>query len=123
MTHFRPLLLLALICFLVPATAFAREAKEQARIDFLLRAVETSEGLTFIRNGKAHGAQDAGRHLRRKLDYAGERIRTAEEFIKHAASESSATGRNYKVRLADGTTLDAADYFAKQLREFDARKP
>lgn len=122
MNHSRSLLL-ALLCFIVPTMAFARETKEQARIDFLLRSVETSQGLTFIRNGKAHDAQDAASHLRRKLDHAGERIQTAEQFIKQAASESSMTRRNYKVRLADGTTVDAAEYFAKQLREFDARKP
>ena len=116
-------LLCALLCLIVPTIVSAREAKEQARIDFLLRAVETSKGLTFIRNGKAHDAQDAASHLRKKLDYGGERIQTAEQFIKHAASESSATRQNYKVRLADGTTVDAADYFTKQLRDFDARKP
>lgn len=106
----------------LPAIVFAREAKEQARIDFLLRTVETSEGLTFIRNGKAHDAQDAASHLRRKLDYVGERIQTAEQFIEHAATESSMTGRNYKIRLRDGTTVDAGDYLTKQLREFHARK-
>lgn len=108
---------------ILPAIAFAREAKEQARIDFLLRHVETSKGLSFIRNGKAHAAQDAAKHLRRKLDYAGERIQTAEQFIKHAASESSVTGRNYKIRLPDGSTVNASDYLNKQLGDFDARKP
>ena len=115
-------LLFILCCLLLPTIVFAREAKEQARIDFLLRSVETSRGLKFIRNGKSHGAADAARHLRRKLDYGGERIQTAEQFIKHAASESSATGRKYKVQLADGTTVDAETYFTQQLRAFDARK-
>lgn len=107
---------------LLPAIVLAREAKEQARIDFLLRTVEMSEDLTFIRNGKAHDAQDAASHLRRKLEHAGERIQTAEQFIKHAATESSMTGRNYRIRLGDGSTVDAGDYLTKQLREFDARK-
>ena len=122
MIHSRALLF-ALFCLVVPTIMFAREAKEQARIDFLLRTVETSKALTFIRNGKAHNAQEAATHLRRKLDYAGERIQTAEQFIKHAASESSRTRQKYQVRLADGTTLNAEVYLAKQLREFDARKP
>ena len=121
MIHCRSLLW-AVLCLVLPAVVTAREAKEQARIDFLLRGIETAKGVTFIRNGKAHDAADAGSHLRRKLAYADERIQTAEQFIKHAASESSVTGRNYQVRLADGTTLDAATYFKQQLREFDARK-
>ena len=122
MIHCRLLLLLAAICVLVPATAFAREAKEQARIDYLIEGVQNAKGATFIRNGKAHGGADAAKHLRRKLDHAGDRIQTAEQFIKHAASESSLTRQKYKVRLADGTTLDAAVYFVQQLRVFDARK-
>lgn len=116
-------LLLALVTLLLVTTASAREAKEQARIEFLLRTVETSGGVKFIRNGTAHDAADAASHLRRKLDHGGKRIQTAEQFIEHAASMSSMTGRKYKVRLADGTTLDADIYFTRLLREFDAEKP
>ena len=113
-------LLLGLLTLFLSATAIAREAKEQARIDFLLRHIATSSDLTFIRNGKAYDAKEAASHLRRKLEYGGERIQTAEQFIKHAASESSVTGRNYKIRLRDGSTVDAGDYLTKQLRTFDA---
>ena len=121
MTHPR-LLLLAVFCLLLPDTALARDAREQARIDFLINGVQTAAGVTFIRNGKGHSGADAARHLRRKLDYAGERVQTAEQFIKHLAAESSVTRQKYKVRLPNGTTIEAAAYFAKQLREFDARK-
>ena len=112
-------LLLILAFVLLPAALWAREAKEQARIDFLIEGVENSTGVSFIRNGKSHDGRAAAEHLRRKLDYAGERLQTAEQFIKHIASESSVTRQKYKVRLADGTTLDAAEYFIKRLREFD----
>jgi len=36
----------------VPATLLARDAREQARIDYLLRKVENSTGVKFIRNAK-----------------------------------------------------------------------
>ncbi len=100
----------------------ARDAREQARIDFLIHGVETSKGIVFIRNGTEHDGAAAAKHLRMKLDYAGERVHTAEEFVKGCASESSLTHQKYKVRSGDGKTMDATDYFAARLREFDASK-
>jgi hypothetical protein len=60
--------------------------------------------------------------LRNKLGAAGARVVTAEDFVKYCASESSMTHEKYKVKLADGTVLDAAAYFLAELRRFD-KKP
>jgi hypothetical protein len=116
-----------LICFLVlalfhPGLAVAREAREQQRIDFLLNSVETAKGIVFIRNGSEYDGTAAGKHLRGKLAYAGERVRTAEQFIQYCASESSMTHRKYMVRLADGGTVDSAVYFAGLLHEWEQQK-
>jgi hypothetical protein len=102
--------------------AVARDAREQRRIDFLLHDVEQATDVVFIRNGTEHDGPAAAKHLRRKLDYAGERVKTAEEFVKYCASESSLTHQHYKVRLQGGKTLDAADYLIGKLHEFDAAK-
>ena len=99
--------------------AQARDAHEQARIDFLLSSVETAKGMTFIRNGSNYDGAAAAKHLRAKLNYGGERLKTAEDFIKYCATESSITHRKYQVRTADGTTTEAAAYFSSLLREFD----
>ncbi len=115
------LLLLAALLF-GSASAWARSPHEQARIDYLLHDVEEAKGIQFIRNGSAHDGPAAAKHLRMKLDYAGERIQTAEQFVKFLASESSLTHRKYQVRLADGKTEDAAEYFAARLRLFDSKK-
>lgn len=117
----RSIALLVLLAFL-PAIARAREPKEQVRIDFLIHDVETSHGITFIRNGGEHDGPAAAKHLRMKLDYAGERVKTAEDFVKYCASESSLTHQKYKVRTSDGAVTNAADYFAARLREFDRQK-
>ncbi len=101
---------------------WARDAQQQARIDFLIHEVETSKGIVFIRNGSEHNGVEAAKHLRMKLAYAGERVRTAEEFVKACASESSLTHQKYMVRLADAVPMDAANYFDAKLREFDAGK-
>lgn len=113
------LLRLALVLALIPTVALAREAREQARIDFLIQSVEKADDATFIRNGSAYQGPAAAAHLRMKLNYVGERVKTAEQFIKYCASESSFTHRKYSVRTADGKATDAADYFAARLREFD----
>ena len=116
---YRCLLLLGIVALLISPPLLARDAREQARIDFLLHRVETSIGLTFLRNGAEHDAHAAAAHLREKLGYAGGRVATAEDFIKYCASESSLTHQKYKVRLADKSILDAADYFRAELRKFD----
>ena len=107
---------------MLPVLLLARDAREQARIEFLIRGVETAKGVVFIRNGSEYDGAAAGKHLRMKLNYAGERLKTAEDFVKYCASQSSLTHRKYAIRLADGSTSDAATYFAGKLREFDAEK-
>jgi len=52
-----------------------------------------------------------------KLDFARERVKTAEELIKYCASESSITHQPYKIRFADGTLIDTASYFREKLKE------
>jgi hypothetical protein len=111
---------IAAFAFLLSVPALCgRDAREQTRIDFLLHEVETSAGIKFIRNGTEHDGPAAARHLRSKLSAAGVRIATAEDFVKYCASESSLTHRKYKVKLTDGTVLDAAAYFQAELRKFD----
>lgn len=100
----------------------AREAREQQRIDFLLNSVETAKGIKFIRNRSEYDGIAAGKHLRDKLGYAGERVKTAEQFIQYCASESSMTHLKYTVRLADGKTVDSAVYFTGLLREWEQQK-
>ncbi len=77
--------------------------------------------VVFIRNGSEYGGRAAAQHLRQKLDYGGERLKTAENFIKYCATESSFSHRKYHVRTSDGATEEAAEYFSGLLREFDQK--
>lgn len=110
------------ILLVLITSVFAREAREQARIDFLIHDVEQAKGVVFIRNGTEHASAEAAEHLRMKVNYAGERVKTAEDFVKLCASESYLTHQRYKIRLANGKTVDAGEYFTARLREFDAQK-
>jgi hypothetical protein len=100
---------------------FARDVREQKRIDFLIETLTKLPGAVFIRNGTEYKASDAQHHLNQKLNYFGDRVKTAEEFIKYCASESSMSHQPYRIRLPDGRTVETAVFFREKLKEFDAR--
>jgi hypothetical protein len=100
--------------------AFAAPLTEQQKIDALIHSVETLPGAQFIRNGSAHDAKAAVEHLQMKRNYAGDRIKTANDFIECCASRSSLTGLPYQIRFADGKTEDAAVFFRAELKLIEA---
>lgn len=99
----------------------ARDAKEDARIDALLLRVESLEGAVFIRNGGEHDAKAAAEHLRMKLGKAGDRVKTAEQFIDGIATKSSLSGKPYRIRFADGSEKETGPWLHGQLKEIDAK--
>ena len=99
-----------LLLALVASAAGAREPKEEERIGRLIAAVEGQQGAVFIRNGEEYDAKAAADHLRLKLKAAGDRVRTAEEFIRLCGSKSSISGRPYRIRFADGKMVDAETF-------------
>ena len=115
--------LLVLVLCLIPYTASAREAKQDARIEHLISSVEKLEGAKFIRNGTEYNPKDAGSHLRMKLGKAGDKVKTAEDFIDGIASKSSTSGKPYQIRKSDGTVVDTKPYFYTRLKEYDKDPP
>jgi hypothetical protein len=101
----------------------AGDLSEAAKIQYLLASVEALEGATFIRNGSEHEARAAADHLRLKLKAAGNKVKTAEDFIKFCASRSSITNDPYLIRLTDGTTVKSEVFFRNKLRTFAGEKP
>jgi hypothetical protein len=108
-----------LLLLLIPGVLQAGDAHQERRIEHLLQTVESLKGAAFIRNGTEYDARDAGKHLRMKLKLAGDRVKTAEDFIEVCASRSSFSGEAYKIRLPDGTITETAPFFRAKLREFD----
>jgi len=102
----------------VSMTAVATPAPAQREIDGLLQGLEQS-GCRFQRNGRWYGGGDARRHLQRKYDYLRKRdlAATAEQFITHAASRSSVSGKPYRVACAGVAEQDAAAWFLQQLQQ------
>jgi hypothetical protein len=96
---------------------------EQQKIDWLIDSVATLHDARFIRNGQAYDATRAADHLRLKLRFAGDRVKTAEDFIDYCATRSSMSGRRYSIRFADGRTVDAATFLRERLAAYPAIVP
>jgi len=88
----------------------------QSGIDHLLQAIETS-GCSFTRNGNVHDGQAAGEHIRRKFAHTKRRIKSAEDFIRYAATQSSLSGRPYQV-TCDGIEMPTAEWLTEELARF-----
>lgn len=114
---------LLLLLVLIPLSAEAREAREKARIEHLISSVEKLSGAKFIRNGTEYDPKKAGEHLRMKLGKAGDKVKTAENFIDGIAAKSSVSGKPYKIRKPDGTLVTTSSYFYALLKEYDEANP
>ena len=76
----------------------------------------------FERNGRWHGAGEARSHLERKLRHVRKRDAdaSAEEFITHAATGSSLSGKPYQVRCPGQPVVPSAQWFRAELERFRA---
>ena len=91
---------------------------EKIKIQYLIETVRRSP-LTFTRNNKTYGGADAADHLSWKYSFAGERVKTAQEFIEKIASQSIQTGNNYLVRTSKGKTYPLRDVLYNDLERLE----
>jgi hypothetical protein len=108
-----------LFCTLLSAAvATAASPAEERRIEFLIHSIEVLPGAQFIRNGVSYGAHAAADHLRLKRQRAGNRVATAEDFIRYCAATSSMSGVPYRIRFADGRETTSETFLRTQLANF-----
>jgi type IV secretory pathway VirB10-like protein len=88
---------------------------EAQKIDRLIAHVASLEGAVFIRNGKEYGPAEAAKHLQYKREKAGDRVKTADDFIRLCASHSYLSGEAYLIRFKDGRTRTAEDVLREEL--------
>ena len=105
---------------LLSGVVYAQEDVEKKKIDFLLSSVENMMGVKFIRNGTEHDGKEAAAHLRMKLQKAGGKVRTADDFIRLCGSRSFLSGKPYRIISSDGKTVNSDRYFREKLKEFDS---
>jgi len=108
--------LIVIIAFAV--SVGAQDNIEKKKIDFLISSVEYLKGAKFVRNGTEHDGIEAAKHLRMKLEKAGGRVRTVDDFIKLCASRSYISGEPYIIKFSDGRTIAAEKYLRDKLKEY-----
>jgi len=108
--------IIVILSFSSATKVFANPESEHYKIDYLLNMIGSSD-LVFIRNYTEYTGKEAQTHLREKMDYTGDSVHTAEDFINYIGSESSATGTPYYVRLANGTQIESGIWLRSKLAE------
>jgi hypothetical protein len=108
-----------------PLAQTSAPALAVAEISYLLSTLGAS-GCEFYRNGSWYDSQTAKAHLQDKYArlLAGDRIRTAEDFIDLAATRSSLSGEAYAVRCGKEASVSSSSWLYGLLLQYrDAAKP
>ncbi|MBM9915330.1 MULTISPECIES: YfeK family protein [Stenotrophomonas] len=117
--------LVALALALAPGIAGAAPSAEARReITQLIGSLDGSQ-CQFQRNGSWYGPADARAHLQRKYDYLLKKdmVDSAEQFIERAASQSSMSGKAYRIRCPGQPEQTSAAWFGARLQALRQRTP
>ena len=98
--------------------SFSQSISEEQKIEKLINYIEKSEAL-FIRNGTEYPAKEAAEHLRMKRKKAGNKVKTAKDFIDIIASKSYMSGEAYKMKFKNGSTINTRDMLYNELRKIE----
>ena len=85
----------------------------ELEIRHLLNFIASSD-CTFIRNDTAYPASEASTHIERKYNYVQSKVKTAEDFIRLAATQSSQSGEPYRINCA-GKEIMSQDWLLTEL--------
>lgn len=110
---------LAAIFLCIAATSYGQSV--QTEIDHLLAFVAQSDCL-FIRNDKQYETKAALKHIQRKYRHFRDDIKTAEDFIRLSASESTMTGKAYQVACPNSAPLTSKVWLQQELESFRESK-
>lgn len=92
---------------------------EKQKIEWLIAFIAKQEG-SFIRNGSEYTPSQAAEHLRMKWKKADDKIKTAQDFIKHLASTSSVSGKPYQILLKNGQKVNVGALLNAELKRISA---
>ena len=121
--------LFLLSCLFFISFAHSDQKLEEKKIDYLLNQVEHFEGV-FIRNGEEHPPKKARNHLEFKMNQARKMFwffgpsseMTAKNFIDKIASESSSSGKIYKIKHKNGKVQTTKEWLQEKLEKFNPSK-
>lgn len=98
-----------------------KDLTEDQKIDSLIATVEKLADAKFIRNGKEYDCKAAADHMRSKRKQAGDKIKTARDFIEKAASKSWQSGQPYKIKFKDGKEQTSGEFLTKELDKLEGK--
>jgi len=104
------------VAILIPAGAGVSAASQEAAIQYLLDAVESSS-CRFVRNDITYSSREFLGHLQSKMALNEEMIGSAEEFIEKIATRSAVSEIPY-VAICDGQLKITQDWFFDLLTNF-----
>ncbi len=115
------ILIIFSLCMLLSGISVAQTSSkrltEKEKIEQLILAVEQLKDAEFIRGGTAYSAEKAASHLRMKLKKAGDKVKTAQDFIDGIASGSYLNGKPYYIRFKGGKQITSKEFFEAKLKE------
>lgn len=103
------------------AQTVAKPLTEREKIEQLIAAIEQLQDADFIRNGTAYKSSRAAEHLRSKLKQAGDKVKTAQDFIIGIASSSYFSGNPYYIKFKDGKQITSKKFLEKKLKEIERK--
>jgi uncharacterized protein DUF5329 len=105
--------------WLSPSGAEGLAPEYQGEVQYLLNYLGASN-CQFYRNGQWYGPEKAKEHLNKKYKYLLKKslIRTAEEFIALAGTESSVSGEPYQVRCGSMQAVPSAQWLSSELTRY-----
>lgn len=114
------IIVLFLLSFSITFGQTKHISTESEKIKFLLNELDKpGSNLKFIRNGDEFTGKEAKEHMEKKLKYAGDKIKTVDDFINHIATKSYITGNLYYVKLPDGTKIESAKWLRDALKKLN----
>lgn len=108
---------LFLIVIANSSVASQAPASTRAEIEALFKQLQIS-GCQFNRNGTWYSGTEAQSHLTKKLEYFENKnmIKSTEDFIMHAASTSSTSGKAYQVKCGNSPATESKLWLLEQLK-------
>ena len=103
------------LLLLLQFCANAGAATAEQEVDYLITFVADS-GCAFYRNDNFHESVDAADHLRNKYQRGKGWVNSAEQFIDRIASESSFSGKPYRV-ICEGLEMTSGHWLHQALEQ------
>jgi hypothetical protein len=103
--------------FILLAYATLSYANTYDEIEHLLNYVSATS-CKYERNGELHTGAEARKHIVRKYEYYRDKINSAEDFIKYAATKSAMSGKKYKVHCANTKTQYSSEWLLNELNNY-----